>query len=154
VWSVLSRKRHQGPCVVCWALQQTLSLFFQDLLKSIILTVAIGGPVTAAIITIAKHAGPWLVPCLWAFSFLLSLFFLTIYPLAIAPLFNNFVPVSNSQPGRGHRNLTAPLGPCCVHNACGQPSDLPWKRERSRAVDLPLILKVPSVDSVPVAFQS
>lgn len=76
------------------SVQQTLSLFFQDLLKSILLTIAIGVPVTAAIITIAQRAGPWLIPCLWAFSFLLSVFFLTIYPVAIAPLFNAFVPVS------------------------------------------------------------
>lgn len=47
-------------------------------------------PLTAGIVYILLNAGPYLPFALWGFVFTLGIFFMTIYPVAIAPLFNKF----------------------------------------------------------------
>jgi STE24 endopeptidase len=53
----------------------------------------IGPPVVAAFTWILQHTGPWVPLYLWAFFFALQLFFMSIYPSFIAPLFNKFSPL-------------------------------------------------------------
>ena len=50
-------------------------------------------PVIAAFTWILQHTGPMVPLYLWSFIFGLQIFFMTIYPIAIAPLFNKFSPV-------------------------------------------------------------
>ena len=50
-------------------------------------------PVIAAFTWILQHTGPMVPLYLWGFIFGLQIFFMTIYPIAIAPLFNKFSPL-------------------------------------------------------------
>lgn len=50
-------------------------------------------PVIAAFTWILQHTGPLVPLCLWCFIFGLQIFFMTIYPVLIAPLFNKFSPL-------------------------------------------------------------
>ena len=50
-------------------------------------------PVIAAFTWILQHTGPMVPLYLWSFIFGLQIFFMTIYPIAIAPLFNKFSPL-------------------------------------------------------------
>ncbi|KAK5771743.1 hypothetical protein PVK06_047985 [Gossypium arboreum] len=65
--------------------QQTIWLFFKDLIKGICLAIVLGPPIVSAIIVIVQSGGPYLAIYLWAFMFVLS--------LVIAPLFNKFTPM-------------------------------------------------------------
>ena len=75
-------------------LQQTIWLFFRDMVMGLGLMVVVGPPVVAAIIIIVQKGGPYLALYLWAFMLLLSLVLMAVYPVLIAPLFNKFTPVS------------------------------------------------------------
>lgn len=79
---------------VLWTLQQTIWLFFRDMLMGLGLMVAVGPPIVAAIIIIVQKGGPYLALYLWAFMLVLSLVLMALYPILIAPLFNKFTPVS------------------------------------------------------------
>ncbi|KAI8928174.1 peptidase family M48-domain-containing protein [Entophlyctis helioformis] len=70
--------------------KQTLSLYFMDTIKSLALTAVIGSPVLAGIIWIIKWAGPSFYFYVWLFVFVFQLFFMTIYPTVIQPMFNKF----------------------------------------------------------------
>ena len=50
-------------------------------------------PIVGAFTWILLHSDHWLPIYLWLFCLVLSLFFMTIYPTAIAPLFNKFEPL-------------------------------------------------------------
>ena len=57
------------------------------------LGVVIMPPVIAAFTWILIHTGPMMPIYMWCFIFGLQIFFMTIYPVAIAPLFNKFSPL-------------------------------------------------------------
>lgn len=57
------------------------------------LGVVIMPPVIAAFTWILIHTGPMMPIYLWCFMFGLQIFFMTIYPVAIAPLFNKVTPL-------------------------------------------------------------
>lgn len=67
--------------------------YILDTLKGALLTVALGGPLIAAILWLFGYAGQnaWLY-C-WLFTFCFSLFIQVIAPVAIMPLFNKFTPL-------------------------------------------------------------
>ncbi len=50
-------------------------------------------PLIAAITLILKNTGPLVAIYLWFFILVVSIFMMTIYPVAIAPLFNKFTPL-------------------------------------------------------------
>lgn len=50
-------------------------------------------PIIAAVTLILKNTGPLVALYLWFFILVVSLFMMTIYPVAIAPLFNKFTPL-------------------------------------------------------------
>ena len=50
-------------------------------------------PIIAAITLILKNTGPLVAIYLWFFILVVSIFMMTIYPVAIAPLFNKFTPL-------------------------------------------------------------
>uniref|UniRef100_A0A7N0V1D8 CAAX prenyl protease n=1 Tax=Kalanchoe fedtschenkoi TaxID=63787 RepID=A0A7N0V1D8_KALFE len=94
--------------VMIWS-QQTIWLFFRDIIKGIIISIILGPPIVTAIITIVQSGGPYLAIYLWAFMFVLSLVMMTLYPVLIAPLFNKFTPLPDGQLRTKIENLASSL---------------------------------------------
>lgn len=76
--------------------KMTWRLWFADLLKSTLLSVVIGVPVIYAVLWLMGRMGPqwWLY--VWAFWLTFNLLVLLIYPSFIAPLFNKFSPLEDT----------------------------------------------------------
>jgi len=75
--------------------RMTPALFLTDMLKSLLLTVLLGGPVLVATLTLMERAGQWW--WVWAWLLWLALMFTMTwaYPALIAPLFNKFSPLQD-----------------------------------------------------------
>ncbi|KAK9830225.1 hypothetical protein WJX72_010439 [[Myrmecia] bisecta] len=73
--------------------KQTLRLFFLDKLKELALALVLMPPILAGFLYILQHTGPYVALYVWAFLFGIQIFLMTIYPVAIAPLFNKFNPL-------------------------------------------------------------
>lgn len=73
--------------------KQTISLFFSDMLKGLVLTAALGGPFVAALIWIVRRFGERFYLAVWLFAFVSMLFLMLIFPTFIQPLFNKFEPL-------------------------------------------------------------
>ncbi|KAI0997146.1 CAAX prenyl protease 1 [Podosphaera aphanis] len=76
--------------------KQTLKLFFIDMLKGQILAFILTPPVLAGFLTIIQKTGNKFFYYLWLFGAGLQVFMITIYPVAILPLFNK---LSQLKPG-------------------------------------------------------
>eukprot|EP00158_Paraphelidium_tribonemae_P008230 Partr_v1_DN28521_c1_g1_i1_m73681 putative CAAX prenyl protease len=72
---------------------QTLGLFFQDLVKTTALSVIIGYPVLVGFLYLVNSTGDVFYWYAWAFFFGVQLVMLTIYPTLIQPLFNKMDPL-------------------------------------------------------------
>jgi STE24 endopeptidase len=76
--------------------RMTPALFLTDTAKSVLLSTAIGLPLLALVLALMRFAGPywwiyaWVVWC--AFTLLLTV----LFPILIAPLFNRFSPLADS----------------------------------------------------------
>lgn len=75
----------------------TPMLFFTDLLTSTALTAVIGTPVLIALLKIIKWGGEYFYIYVWGFLFAFSIFFLTIFPEYIQPLFNKYEPLPEGE---------------------------------------------------------
>ena len=73
--------------------KQTLSLFCTDVLKGQALGLAFGIPLGAAFLKIIQKTGDQFFFYLWAFTLLVQLGAITIYPILIVPLFNKLTPL-------------------------------------------------------------
>ncbi|MFH1954933.1 MAG: M48 family metallopeptidase [Pseudomonadota bacterium] len=74
---------------------RTLGLWLRDLLKSLLLSLVLGGGLLALLLLVILHAGrSWWI---WAWVVFFSFQFLVIvlYPTLIAPLFNKFTPMGD-----------------------------------------------------------
>ena len=73
----------------------TTGLFAADWAKGLLVGIALGGPLLAAVLVLMRSAGP--VWWLWAWGLWLGfqLLMMWAYPLLIAPLFNRFVPLQD-----------------------------------------------------------
>ncbi|KAF9602341.1 hypothetical protein IFM89_026546 [Coptis chinensis] len=91
------------------AVNQTVWLFFRDMIKGILLSIVIGPPIIAALIVIMQKGGPYLAIYLWAFTFVLSIVMMTVYPILIAPLFNKFTPLPEGELRQKIENLASSL---------------------------------------------
>jgi hypothetical protein len=60
---------------------------------------------------VLQVGGAWVALYLWGFVLALSIFFMTIYPTVIAPLFNKFETLPEV---RSHPN-PPPMRPCAYH---------------------------------------
>ncbi|KAK4804627.1 hypothetical protein SAY86_004444 [Trapa natans] len=89
--------------------KQTVWLFFRDMFKGIFLSAIIGPPIVASIIIIVHKGGPYLAIYLWAFTFVLSLVMMTLYPTLIAPLFNKFTALPEGELREKIESLAASL---------------------------------------------
>jgi len=77
--------------------KQTLGLFFADKVKSLALTVIIGGPFVSLLLTIIRWGGERFYVYVWAFMFLFSIFMMTAVPVFIMPLFNKYEPLKEGE---------------------------------------------------------
>lgn len=75
--------------------KQTLGLFFSDKVKSLFLTIVIGGPFVSLMLKIIEWGGDNFYLYLWAFMFTFSVFMMTIVPTVIMPMFNKYEPLKD-----------------------------------------------------------
>ncbi|KAL4421809.1 hypothetical protein ABPG77_001598 [Micractinium sp. CCAP 211/92] len=87
----------------------TLGTFVADTAKSVLLGLLLLPPVVAGFTAILQRASPWVGLQLWAFLLALALFMITIYPTAIAPLFNKFMPLEEGPLRQSIESLAASL---------------------------------------------
>ncbi|KAK2850735.1 hypothetical protein FQN49_005372 [Arthroderma sp. PD_2] len=73
--------------------KQTVKLWVMDMLKGQMLTVVLGTPIISAILKIVQTTGTSFFYYLWMFGIFIQLFAITIYPIAILPLFNKLSPL-------------------------------------------------------------
>jgi STE24 endopeptidase len=73
--------------------KQTIQLWVSDMLKGQVLGILLGGPVIAAMLKIIEKTGNKFFYYLWLFSVFVQIFAITIYPIAILPLFNKLSPL-------------------------------------------------------------
>ncbi|EGD96703.1 CaaX prenyl protease [Trichophyton tonsurans CBS 112818] len=73
--------------------KQTVKLWIMDMLKGQMLTVVLGTPIISAILKIVQTTGNSFFYYLWMFGIFVQLFAITIYPIAILPLFNKLSPL-------------------------------------------------------------
>jgi STE24 endopeptidase len=75
--------------------KQTLGLFVSDKVKSLLLTMIIGGPFVALLLSIIQWGGPYFYLYVWAFLFVFSATMMTLVPVFIMPLFNKYEPLED-----------------------------------------------------------
>lgn len=76
--------------------RMTPKLWFADLLKSFVLTVALGLPMLAAVVALMRGAGTYWWLAVWLLWVGFNALVLVLYPTVIAPLFNRFEPLKDS----------------------------------------------------------
>jgi STE24 endopeptidase len=74
----------------------TVRTFAMDLLKSLLLGVALGGPLVLAALTLMQRAGAWWWLWAWALWLVWTLALTWAAPRFIAPLFNRFSPLTDA----------------------------------------------------------
>jgi STE24 endopeptidase len=75
----------------------TLKLFFSDLLKQLVLMVVIGVPLIWGALWLMNSTGEYWWLYLWASWIGFGLFMMWAYPAFIAPIFNKFTPLEDEQ---------------------------------------------------------
>jgi len=73
--------------------KETVPFFLQDKLKKFVISQLITAPVCAGLVFIINAGGDFLFAYLWAFTTSVLLFFMTVYPDCIAPLFDKYSPL-------------------------------------------------------------
>ncbi|KAJ2377466.1 zinc metalloprotease [Coemansia sp. RSA 2611] len=73
--------------------KQTVGLFFADLAKSLMLTMALGAPLVAGFLWVIERTGARFYLYAWALMAGVQLLLIVIYPTVIQPLFNKFEPL-------------------------------------------------------------
>mmetsp|Transcript_10212 Transcript_10212/g.37560 ORF Transcript_10212/g.37560 Transcript_10212/m.37560 type:complete len:432 (+) Transcript_10212:144-1439(+) len=71
----------------------TVGTFITDMVKSYALMLVLMPPILAGLVWVLRWGGLQLVVYAWIFMFSLQMFFMTIYPTVIQPLFNKFAPL-------------------------------------------------------------
>lgn len=77
--------------------KQTIGFFFKDLVKKLVVALAIGLPLVAVLIYIIKIGGTYFFLYAWLFILVVSLLMLTVYADYIAPLFDRFTPLPEGE---------------------------------------------------------
>ncbi|KAI5461625.1 peptidase family M48-domain-containing protein [Mariannaea sp. PMI_226] len=89
--------------------KQTPKLFITDLIKSQFLTLVLAPPILAGFLKIIQKTGNQFFFYLWLFAAGLQVFMITIYPIAILPLFNKLSPLEEGDLKSGVEALAASL---------------------------------------------
>lgn len=90
--------------------KMTAGLFISDLLKQTLVTVIIGTPLLWVVLWLMGHMGSLWWIYVWAVWMSFSLFMLWAYPAFIAPIFNKFSPLENSELRERIENLMQRCG--------------------------------------------
>ncbi|KAK4162785.1 peptidase family M48-domain-containing protein [Cladorrhinum sp. PSN259] len=77
--------------------KQTPKLFITDMIKSNLLAVVLTPPILSGFLAIIKKTGSQFFYYLWVFVAGLQVFMITIYPIAILPLFNKLSPLEEGK---------------------------------------------------------
>lgn len=77
--------------------RMTLGLFVTDLVKSVLLTLVLGGPLIFVILLLMERAGAWWWIYAWLVWVAFTVFVTWAWPTFIAPLFNKFSPLTDEQ---------------------------------------------------------
>ncbi|RMJ20870.1 CAAX prenyl protease [Aspergillus sp. HF37] len=77
--------------------KQTVKLWVTDMLKGQALGVVLGTPIISAFMKIIQKTGNSFFYYLWLFGVFVQIFAITIYPVAILPLFNKLSPLEPGQ---------------------------------------------------------
>jgi STE24 endopeptidase len=75
--------------------RMTFGLFLADLLKSVLLAMALGVPILALVLWLMQAAGFWWWLYAWGAWIVFNALVLVLYPTLIAPLFNKFEPLKD-----------------------------------------------------------
>ncbi len=75
--------------------RMTLSLFFTDMVKGLILSLAIGLPLLWVVLTLMAHAGEYWWVLTWMVWVAFNVLLIWLFPTFIAPLFNKFKPLED-----------------------------------------------------------
>lgn len=75
--------------------KQTAGFFLMDQIKSLALSISLTLPIASAVIYIVQIGGQYFFVWLWLFVGVVTLLFVTIYPVFIAPLFDTYRPLDN-----------------------------------------------------------
>ncbi|CAG7830326.1 unnamed protein product, partial [Allacma fusca] len=67
----------------------------RNFIKKILVSIVFMTPIVGLIVKIVQAGGDLFFIYLWAFSFALLMFFMTIYPVVIAPLFDKYTPLKD-----------------------------------------------------------
>lgn len=89
--------------------KQTVNLWVMDLLKGQALTIVFGAPLLSGFLAIVQKTGNSFFYYLWLFSLVVSIFAITIYPIAILPLFNKLSPLEPGSLKTGVESLAKRL---------------------------------------------
>lgn len=89
--------------------KQTPKLFVTDMLKSNLLTFVLAPPILSGFLAIIQRTGNQFFFYLWAFAAGLQVFMITIYPIAILPLFNKLSPLQEGKLKDGVESLAKSL---------------------------------------------
>ncbi|KAL9587372.1 MAG: hypothetical protein Q9212_000299 [Teloschistes hypoglaucus] len=119
--------------------KSTVRLWVTDLLKGQALGIALGAPLLSAFLAIVQRTGDIFFYYLFLFGIVVQLFAITIYPIAILPLFNKLSPLEEGQLKTGveelAKRLNFPLKELCVIDGSKRSAHsnayfygLPWKK--------------------------
>ena len=75
--------------------KQTVKLWVTDMIKDQAVMVVLGAPLLSAFLWIIQKTGNQFFYWLWLFGIAVSVFMITIYPIAILPLFNKLTPLDD-----------------------------------------------------------
>lgn len=89
--------------------KQTLKLWITDMLKGQMLGIVLGTPIISGMLQIIQFAGDSFFYYLWLFGVFVQVFAITIYPIAILPLFNKLSPLQPGELKTGVENLARKL---------------------------------------------
>jgi STE24 endopeptidase len=87
--------------------KMNVKLWLVDKIKTIGLTIALGTPIGSAALWIIRKTGDAFFYYMWIFTFVVSIFFVTIYPIWIVPIFNKLEPL---KPGKLKDDINALAG--------------------------------------------
>lgn len=119
--------------------KSTVRLWVTDLLKGQALGIALGAPLLSAFLAIVQRTGDIFFYYLFLFGIVVQLFAITIYPIAILPLFNKLSPLEEGELKTGvealAKRLNFPLKELCVIDGSKRSAHsnayfygLPWKK--------------------------
>ncbi|KAL3472185.1 peptidase family M48-domain-containing protein [Aspergillus californicus] len=89
--------------------KQTLGLWVTDMVKGQALGIVLGVPIISAVLKIVQKTGTSCFYYLWLFGVFVQIFAITIYPIAILPLFNKLSPLEPGAIKTGVENLAKKL---------------------------------------------